>query len=328
MKVKKCISMFLSITILLSMASMLLACAAQSKTNREPDQQVALEQDAALLTGEFFATEDVAAEEQDAVTSQVASDLALLENTAFRYWVELESIENETITYKMYFDETDVTDYLQVEKRENGDVAIRITEDSKEDLWVYKENGQVYCNGVRMKDCELSYVSALNESTSGSPPGGMYFTTKVAPMSYFNQNPASTIDMFTTDYENRYTLIKSTYISEVSLPSQIKNLAVASVLNTLVSSVSSKLLALPINASATLLGTAMSTAVSVIDDVGSAVILSYGTSNALSYKIHKFAYKNNNTLYAEYVYAVDSYAKKGFYGDHFVWGVLEEGNAT
>lgn len=328
MKAKKCISVFLCVAVLLSMTGTLRACAAHTETKVEPDQPNVLKDDAALLAEKFFEVEAVEIEEQDAIVSQVSSDLALLENTAFRYWVEPACVENGAITYKMSFEDTDLTDYLQVEKSDNGDVEIRIMEGKKEDLWIYKDNGQVYCNGVRMKDCELSFVSASNGGDVVSPQAGMYYTMRVAPMSYFNQNPGSIIDMFTTDYQNRYTLLKSTYISKVSLSGQIKSLTVSSVLNTLVSSVAAKLVSGIVSTPELAVGTALSGAVSVIKDVGTAVLLSYGSSSALSYKIHKFSYKKNNTIYAEYVYAIDSYAKEGFYGDNFVWGVLETGNAT
>ena len=99
-------------------------------------------------------------------------------------------------------------------------------------------------------------------------------------------------------------------------------------MNVISSSVANKILGLGLSIGSTAVSTAISAGVQTAQRLYVNAILSYGDSQYVSHKIFRYAKKGNDTLHAEFLYAVDSYMKQYYYGDNIVWGVLEVGDAT
>jgi DNA-binding transcriptional regulator of glucitol operon len=105
-----------------------------------------------------YAAETPLGDRQAEVEQQVQQDLAQMRGTTFFWDVNrIAEIQPEQIVYAM--DMSTVTDYLTVERTDNGDRVLTITEGDKENVWVYQRNGKVFLDGARMKVCENWLVS-------------------------------------------------------------------------------------------------------------------------------------------------------------------------
>ena len=63
------------------------------------------------------------------------------------------------IVYAMHMGSGDLTDYITVERTDNVDRVLTITEGDKKNTLVYQKNGKVYLDGTRMKAMENWLVS-------------------------------------------------------------------------------------------------------------------------------------------------------------------------
>lgn len=261
------------------------------------------------------------------VTNQVAQDLALLEKTMFKDFLEIESIDGSDITYSILYDDLNITDLITVKEDASGNAVVTITEGEKVDTWIYQPDGQVFFNGMRMESCELPAISTQEEDLGISPRVGMRFTMSSAPISYFNQNSTGHTDLVFSSTNFSYISSVAT-VNSIKLPDFIKNLSVSSIMNVISSSVANKILGLGLGLGATTVSTAISGGIQAAQYIYTKVLLSYGDSKYVSHKIFRYAKKGNNTLHAEFIYAIDSYLKEYCYGDNVVWGVFEIGDAT
>ena len=91
---------------------------------------------------------------------QVQQDLAQMRGTTFFWDVnQIAEIQPEQIVYAMDMGSGDLTDYITVERTDNGDRVLTITEGDKKNTLVYQKNGKVYLDGTRMKAMENWLVS-------------------------------------------------------------------------------------------------------------------------------------------------------------------------
>ena len=72
---------------------------------------------------------------------------------------QIAEIQPEQIVYAMDMGSGDLTDYITVERTDNGDRVLTITEGDKKNTLVYQKNGKVYLDGTRMKAMENWLVS-------------------------------------------------------------------------------------------------------------------------------------------------------------------------
>ena len=88
------------------------------------------------------------------------ADLAQMRGTTFFWDVnQIAEIQPEQIVYAMDMGSGDLTDYIMVERTDNGDRVLTITEGDKKNTLVYQKNGKVYLDGTRMKAMENWLVS-------------------------------------------------------------------------------------------------------------------------------------------------------------------------
>ena len=97
-----------------------------------------------------YTAETPLGDRQAEVEQQVQQDLAQMRGTTFFWDVnQIAEIQPEQI----------VTDYITVERTDNGDRVLTITEGDKKNTLVYQKNGKVYLDGTRMKAMENWLVS-------------------------------------------------------------------------------------------------------------------------------------------------------------------------
>lgn len=258
------------------------------------------------------------------IISQVEEDLQLLEKTMLRDLVQIEDISSEEVIYSIFYEDINVKDIIHVNRQEDGTIVVTIEEGNKKDIFLYKSDGTVLLNGKIMPGCNLSQLN--NEDSSVQPMAGMIFSAQAAPISYFNQNPSGITDLVAASgYEYMYV---SSTISNISLSSTVGSMTVSAILNVLASYVANGLLGLLSSPGGIAVSTIVSLALSYAKTYATAVFLKSSGSTAISYKIVRYAHESNNTISAKYIYAIDSYANSYWYGDNFVWGILETGYTT
>lgn len=258
------------------------------------------------------------------VVNQVDENLQLLEKTMLRDLVQIEEVSPEGVIYSIDYENIDVKDIIYVNRQEDGTIIVTIEENDKKDIFLYKPDGTVYLNGKSMPGCNLAQLD--NEESSVQPRAGMVYNTQAAPISYFNQNPSGVTDLVTANGYG-YMYVAST-INSVSLSSTIGSMTVSAVLNVFASYVANGLLGLLSNPAGIAISTVVGLAISYAQTYATTVFLQNSGSTAISYKIVRYAHESNNTISAKYLYAVDSYARSYWYGDNFVWGVLQTGYTT
>lgn len=107
-----------------------------------------------------YTAETPLGDRQADVEQQVQQDLAQMRGTTFFWDVNrIAEIQPEQIVYAMDMGSGDLTDYITVERNDNGDRVLTITEGEKQNTWVYQKNGKVFLDGARMKVCENWLVS-------------------------------------------------------------------------------------------------------------------------------------------------------------------------
>lgn len=107
-----------------------------------------------------YTAETPLGDRQAEVEQQVQQDLAQMRGTTFFWDVnQIAEIQPEQIVYAMDMGSGDLTDYITVERTDNGDRVLTITEGDKKNTLVYQKNGKVYLDGTRMKAMENWLVS-------------------------------------------------------------------------------------------------------------------------------------------------------------------------
>lgn len=107
-----------------------------------------------------YTAETPLGDRQAEVEQQVQQDLAQMRGTTFFWDVhQIAEIQPEQIVYAMDMGSGDLNDYITVERTDNGDRVLTITEGDKKNTLVYQKNGKVYLDGTRMKAMENWLVS-------------------------------------------------------------------------------------------------------------------------------------------------------------------------
>lgn len=272
------------------------ACASDAEGQKNEVQPEDL-----LRAEQLLADKDLAATERD--LSKVANDLQRLHGTFWREVVELDGqpIGTHDPTYVIAYD-NGVTETLLSTEDGSGPTNVIVQTGSLTDTWVYRSSGQVVFNGqsihTHCRDTKANAAVRLH----------------TIPAASLNQSSESHEDLMTdpafqcSDQNgavDSLPLLKKA--GETTLSSRINALAV---------SAANSLEDLGCQASGAEIAAAVGAALAENKDLAGRCLAE--TTDSPSYML--FQYDSEDAV----AYVIDTYSAPYIYGDHFVWGILEE----
>lgn len=307
---KNCKALCLAFALLLGLLS---GCQGTQKPQEPADGNPQLNQAAQELLAESGQPSD------PQQTQQVAQDLQLLSGTVLSELVRVEEITQEGVTYAIDYPAAGVTDLLQVAAQEDGSTTVTITEGEKTDVFTYQTNGKVLLNGETLSGCDLIAGEEAPEQD------GLVYQVEAAPAEQISQTADRAENIVAgTDYT---FLNLAAQVHTVSLPAPAEELTLSALLHVLGSHGANRLQQIMANPAAAGLVPAMGQALDGMRDRAAAVFRSKGTQDpeSFSYMIFRYAAADQGDAAASYLYVIDAYANRYWYGGHFLWGILETG---
>lgn len=245
--------------------------------------------------------------------AQVAEDLRLLSPTVFGPMVRVETITPEGITYAI--DYPDTTELLQVAAQEDGRTAVTITDGGRTDVFTYRPGGALLLNGQTLSGCK-----ALTGEEAPEQDG----QAEAAPASLLAQSPPYDGVEALVPGED-YTFVDTpASVKALTLPAPAEDLTLSALFNILGVHAANNLQKAMVNPTAAGFPAAVGQALAENREKAAAVFRSKGTEDpqTLSYLLHRYAGPSDTHLYV-----INTYANSYWYGESFLWGVLETGQA-
>lgn len=252
-------------------------------------------------------------------TYRVAQDLRLLSPTVFGQMVRVEAITPEGITYAI--DYSDTTEFLQVAAQEDGGTAVTITDGARTDVFTYRTGGKFLLNGQIISDCE-----PLAQGETGEKDGLLY-QAEAAPAALLAQtHPHSGVEDLVPS--QAYTFVDTpAQIRTLTLPVPAEDLTLSAMLNILGTHAAGQLQKAMVNPTAAGLPVAVSQALAENRETAAAVLRGKGVEDSqdLSYMLHRYAAADQDTAAPSHLYVISTFTNSYWYGENFLWGVLETG---
>lgn len=297
---KKYPALFLAAVLLLSLLS---SCQqAETPTEATPAQQQA-------------ARDLLAASGQPAdQAAQVAEDLRLLSPTVFGPMVRVEAITPEGITYAI--DYPDTTELLQVAAQEDGRTAVTITDGGRTDVFTYRPGGALLLNGQTLSGCK-----ALTGEEAPEQDG----QAEAAPASLLAQSPPYDGAEALVPGED-YTFVDTpASVKALTLPAPAEDLTLSALFNILGVHAANNLQEAMVNPTAAGFPAAVGQALAENREKAAAVFRSKGAQDpqTLSYLLHRFTAADQTAPSDTHLYVINTYANSYWYGESFLWGILE-----
>lgn len=250
---------------------------------------------------------------------RVAEDLRLLSVTILGQLVQVETITQEGITYAIDYPDTGVTELLQVAAQEDGSTTVTITDGERTDVFTYQTNGKIRLNGETLSDCKPLAGKADPEKA------GLVYQVEAAPTTLLAQAPPYEEGVEDLVLSEAYTFVDTTaYVKALTLPTPAEELTLSALLNILGTHAANDLQKAMANPTAAGFPAAVGQALAENREKAAAVFRSKGAEDppTLSYLLHRYAGPSDTHLYV-----INTYANSYWYGESFLWGVLETGQA-
>lgn len=285
----------LVLTLLLSLLS---GCAEPSEPVGQKDE---VRQEDIQLAEQLLAETDLEPTQRDIF--KVANDLQRLDGT---YWRSVVKLDGKPIgiydpAYVISY-ENGVTETLRSTEDGSGPTNVIITSGEITDTWVYRSSGQIMFNSLSI--WTHSRDTDADDSVQLRP----------IPADLLNQSSQGHEDLmtdpafqFSSPLETSYSLSLMDKWGEITLSSRINALAV---------SVAKSLEHMGCQASGAEIAAAMGAALAENKDLAGRCLAE--TTDSPSYML--FRYESEDAT----AYVIDTYSSPYIYGDHFVWGILEE----
>lgn len=234
------------------------------------------------------------------VVAAIANDLQRLENTFWREAVAIEEIHGTDILYSITYNDVGVKDLVRVTEDGSGPINVIVTEGDTTDTWVYRSSGQIVFNRLSMR------THCKETEPEGSP-------LRTVPAPCFNQTPESAEDLMVTP-QYQPSGEKGLLVESIPLPKT--DMTLSSRINQVAVQVGESLAKLGCSAPGSEIAQALGAALAENQELAGQVLSKH--PDPPSYKVYQYVSEDAT------VYVVDTYENDLFYGDHFVWGVLEE----
>lgn len=272
------------------------ACASDAEGQKNEVQPEDL-----LRAEQLLADKGLAATERD--LSKVANDLQRLHGTFWRDVVELDGqpIGTHDPTYVIAYD-NGVTETLLSTEDGSGPTNVIVQTGSLTDTWVYRSSGQVVFNGQSIHThCRDTKANATVQ-------------LRTIPASHLNQSSESHEDLMTDPAFQRSNQDKT--VDSLPLLKKAGEITLSSRINALAVSAANSLEELGCQASGAEIAAAVGAALAENKDLAGRCLAE--TTDSPSYML--FQYDSEDAV----AYVIDTYSAPYIYGDHFVWGILEE----
>lgn len=236
---------------------------------------------------------------------KVANDLQRLDGTFWREVIELDGqpIGTHDPSYSISYENGTEETLLSTEDG-SGPTNVIVKSGDITDTWVYRSSGQIVFNGRSVRThCR---DTKADSSVQLCP----------IPADRLNQSPESHEDLMTDpdfQYAGRYKMVYSLPLlkkaGEVTLSSRINALAV---------SAAESLEDMGCQASGAEIAAAVGAALAENKDLAGRCLAE--TTDSPSYKLFRYASED------AVAYVLDTHVSAHMFGDHFVWGILEQNN--
>lgn len=297
---KKYPALFLAAVLLLSLLS---SCQqAETPTEATPAQQQAARD---LLAASGQPTDQAA---------QVAEDLRLLSPTVFGPMVRVETITPEGITYAI--DYPDTTELLQVAAQEDGRTAVTITDGGRTDVFTYRPGGALLLNGQTLSGCKALAGEGTPEQNGQA---------EAAPAALLAQTPPYDGVEALVPGEDYAFVDTPASVKALTLPAPAEDLTLSALFNILGVHAANNLQEAMVNPTAAGFPAAVGQALAENREKAAAVFRSKGAQapQTLSYLLHRFTAADQTAPSDTHLYVINTYANSYWYGESFLWGILE-----
>lgn len=286
----------LALTLLLSLLG---GCAPASKPVGQKDE---VRPEDIQLAEQLLAETDLEPTERD--VSKVANDLRRLDGTFWREVVKLDGkpIGTNDPAYVISY-ENGVTETLRSTEDGSGPTNVIITSGEITDTWVYRSSGQIMFNTLSMR------THSRDTESDGS------VRLRPIPADLLNQSPQGHEDLM-TDPAFQCPAQKGTVVNFLPQMKKAGEVTFSSRLNLLAVSAAESILEKGCQASGAEVAAAVSAALAENKDLASQHLTE--AAEGPSYML--FRYESEDAA----AYVIDTYSSPYIYGDHFVWGILEE----
>lgn len=286
----------LALTLLLSLLS---GCAEPSEPVGQKDE---VRQEDIQLAEQLLAETDLEPTQRDIF--KVANDLQRLDGTFWRGVVKLDGkpIGLHDPAYVISY-ENGVTETLRSTEDGSGPTNVIITSGEITDTWVYRSSGQIVFNGHSVR------THCRDTETDGS------VQLRPIPADLLNQSPQGHEDLM-TDPAFQCLAHKGTVVNVLPLMKKVGEVTFSSRVNALAVSTAESILKKGCQASGAEVSAAVGAALAENKDLASQHLTE--TAEGPSYML--FQYESEDAT----AYVIDAYSSPYIYGDHFVWGILEE----
>ena len=239
------------------------------------------------------------------LVQEVASDLELLEKVYLKEYVSISTVNSdESITYKIPFEQAGFTDYINIAEDGDGNIVMSVKENDKCSELKYMLDGRVLINGnevVVENDISTKEEKPYVSSFEVQPRAGVH--TSVTGIRL--DNGAASIDKTKYYYTN-------TYYSgpRVNLGSALKDIAVSVFITVVVNAVKMGVRAAIGTLSEGTIAEAVLTAGLTLARNDIALLASdatYGNRQYMHMNVFEYARNNNDSFYSEWIYAIDLY---------------------
>ncbi len=240
---------------------------------------------------------------QRALVETVACDLDLLEKANLKNAVSISEVkEDGSVTYEVPFEGSGIVDYIQVAEDSAGNVVLNIREGTKENELIYMTDGRVILDDyeVTMDTPDVSNLAASTSLPVVAPRAGAYTRTFGISLPHGTSSIGS---MYT--YKDNYqgpTLSLGQAIGSIAL----------SVLISVVTAKFKAALSVAIGSLTQSLAAAIITdSLSFSDQNLALLATTYSSSDAVGLRAYEYALRGNDSLYSEWIYAIDLIPKVG-----------------
>lgn len=246
--------------------------------------------------------------------AQVAQDLRLLSPTVFGPMVRVETITPEGITYAI--DYPDTTELLQVAAQEDGRTAVTITDGGRTDVFTYRPGGALLLNGQTLSGCK-----ALTGEESPEQDG----QAEAAPAALLAQTPPYDGVEALVPGEDYAFVDTPASVKALTLPAPAEDLTLSALFNILGVHAANNLQEAMVNPTAAGFPAAVGQALAENREKAAAVFRSKGAQDpqTLSYLLHRFTAADQTAPSDTHLYVINTYANSYWYGESFLWGILE-----